>query len=222
MSIFSPKKQVVYGAPLRADFLPASIRIRKANERSQRGMVRAMVLVFLVCSGGFVGMAMAENAATDAMQSQNLKLSAALAKQTQYQQLNLVLAGLKLHSYANSVIRYDQVNWSQVVNQLSAGLPSGAQLASVSLNSLTTSSADQATVPLNYAGESASLNIAVAVGSLRDISSWLDYLPRVTGYQDAKLVSVAVNKTGYTGQLVITMNSDVLAKTGTSVRAATK
>jgi Tfp pilus assembly protein PilN len=222
VSIFSPKKQIVYGAPLRADFLPASIRIRKANERSQRGMVRAMVLVSLICSGVFVGMTMAENAATEAMQSQNLKLSAALAEQAKYQQLNFMLAGLKLHSYANSVIHYDQVNWSHVVNQLSAGLPNGAELASVSLNSLTASSADQAAVPLNYAGESASLNIAVSVGSLRDISNWLDYLPRVTGYQDAKLVSVAVNKTGYTGQLVITMNSDVLAKTVNSVKAATK
>jgi len=221
MSIFSPKKAVVYGAPLRADFLPESIKVRKANERSQRGMVRSIVAVTLICAGVYVGMTMAENSATEAMQNENVKLSTAMAQQTKYQQLNLTLAGLKLHSYANTVIHYDQVNWSQVVGQLSAGLPSGAELSSVSLNSLTTSSADQAAVPLNYAGESASLNVAISVGNLREVASWMDYLPRVTGYQDAKLISVAINKTGYTAQLNITMNENVIAKIGTSVKAAT-
>ena len=222
MSMFSTKNEVVFGAPLRADFLPDQIRARKANKRSERNMVRAIVVTALLCASALVGMSSFENTSAVALSSQNDKLAQALAKQAQYAGLSSMIGNIKVHSAANAIIGYNDVDWGAIVAQLKAGLVSGDSLASVTLNTMAASSADASTVPQTVPGQVGSLNLSVSVQDLKTLAAWMRTLPRVAGYLDDKLVSVNETNSGYTAQLTMALGTEILAKMQNSTEGAVK
>ncbi|WP_349866575.1 hypothetical protein [Leifsonia sp. WHRI 6310E] len=187
---------VEIGGVPRVDLLPPEVRFREASRRLRRRLaliVAACIVTALAATGATGAAAVQAQARLEATRSD---LAATMAQQLKYSKVRGVQQQLALIESAQEVGASTEIDWAGYVDRISAAMPAGMQLLTISTVSASPSTpVTQASVPLQPA-RVATITMTATSSSLLDIPDWLDALGGLAGFVDATAGSVTKDNSG--------------------------
>ena len=204
---------VVVGGPPRIDFLPTETKMRKENRRQRRSLIALVIMIAAVCALGFVFSTSFAATSQAALDVERAKTSELLSQQVEFGEVRTVQADIDGIRNARLVGSATEVIWSDYLNGLLGGMPTGSIVREVAVDS---QSALELTplpdVPLQRA-RVASITLVVGVSDLFVADQVMTYLKTVPAFADTRTSAVGLNQDGgYEMDIVLNIDSDAWAR----------
>ena len=204
---------LVVGGEPRIDFLPTETKKRKEYRRQRRSLIALVIVVAVACGVGFVfstSFAAASLAARDAERANTVGL---LDEQKKYSEVRTVQLDTTTLCDARLVGSATEVMWADYISDLKAGLPEGAFLRDVQVDSQSALETTPLVDVLLQQPHVAILGLGVDVPDLQVAQKVMAYIATVPAYADASSTSVATGEgVGFRVEITLDVNSDAFAK----------
>jgi Tfp pilus assembly protein PilN len=205
--------QLVIGGEPRIDFLPLEIKQRKANRRSRRSLVFLVLVIFVICIGGYVaatGLAASSQAELDTARSETARL---LAEQGKYSEAQSVATDRDAARAAAKVGSGNEILWKNYLAELVRALPADTDISKLEVDSLGAQELSPATtVPLEKPRVS-TITFTVETSSISRASQLVEILRQLPGFADATITGLTkVENEPQTADVVLHINSDAFER----------
>jgi hypothetical protein len=213
MSAKNDRGPIIVGGEPRIDFLPPETKKRKENKRQRRSLVALVFMVLIACAVGFVFSASFAASSQAALDAERLKTGVLQREELKYVEAQTAQADIDGARNARLVGSATEIMWSDYLNGLLAGMPEGATVLEISVDS---QSALELTpvpdAPLQQP-RVATLSLSLNVGDLFVARSVITYLKTVPAFADVRASSLALGQdSGYGMSVVLNINSDAFER----------
>jgi Tfp pilus assembly protein PilN len=205
------KAPLVVGGQPRANLLPPEIILKRKQLKTRRALRVGVFFVFVATAAACVGvwgMASVSQVQLALAQEQQQAL---VNEQLTYGDVREVQTTIETIKAGQQVGASTEIDWRDYLTQLSASLPSGVALQSVSIESGTPMVPfAQADGPLK-ADRVAALSFTATSKALPSIPDWLRALEKLPGFVDATPGSVKFEEGVYVADVLMHINADAFS-----------
>jgi Tfp pilus assembly protein PilN len=205
------RSPLVVGGQPRANLLPPEIILKRKQLKTRRALRVGVFFVFLATAAACVGvwgMASVSQVQLALAQEQQQAL---VNEQLTYGEVREVQNTIATIKAGQQVGGSTEINWRDYLTKLSASLPSGVSLESVSIESGTPMAAfAQADGPLK-GDRVAALTFTATSKALPSIPDWLRALEKLPGFVDATPGSVKQEDGVYIADVLMHINADAFS-----------
>lgn len=203
------KPLIEVGAIPIANFMPPRVREGKAAEFVRRRLFVASMATISVAFLSYLGSTVVAFSGLVILQNAELRLASVKAEQAKYTQVRDLENSIRFQEAARYVATSTQVDVSDLIRSLTQQLPEGAKYTSIQVSPFEDSD-------LKNTGLTKEFAVKVAINmDLEDYPSlqrYLNRLPVIPAFYDARLASVAQTETGISASLVLYLNLDLYSR----------
>lgn len=209
----TPKREVrlVVGGESRVELLPPEVTARgkaKATRRMMAGVVAIAVVISAGCYGAATLVASQSAARLESAQARTSQL---IAEQAKFSEVGQVESQLVVARAARQVGTSTEIDWADYLAKVTAILPPGVVLTSVSTEGATPLAAN-AEVPTPLQGPRVgTIAFTATTPTVPDVSQWLESLATLPGFVDATPGSIEKGEAGYTTSITMHIDSGAYA-----------
>lgn len=201
-------REIIVGGEPRVDLLPPEVTEAKKARRVRRRLLGMFLLVAAATGLAYAGAFSVALVAEQSLNAENDRTSDLLTQQAQYAEVRTTIDRLATAEAARTVGSSTEIDFATLLSDVSAGLPVGASIVTVSAETGTPLQGyPQATIPLQPQ-RIATVTFTIKSANVNDVEVWLVALAAVEGYADAVPGQVTRQDDGtYLSSVVLRVNS---------------
>lgn len=204
--------ELIIGGEPRIDFLPPEIKARNLARRSRRVLIAMVLIVVLVCAGGYGFATSLAVQSHDKLVQAQAETSRLIAEQGKYIEARTVTGSITSVENARLIGSATEILWADYLSELQSSLPSGAIVETFTVDSQPAfEGSPEVSVPLQRS-RVANIIFTVRVPSLPVVDTLLVNLREMTGYADAYVASIALEEDSYLANVSLNVNAEAFEK----------
>ena len=198
------------GVP-KADFLPDSLRNKRAIAKSLRRLREVVIASALVCVTVYIFATVISLGSAGLITLEQDRVQRLVADQGKYKDIRTMLSKISQIEAVRIVALAPEVMWADFFASLQATLPAGSSTQSITIVARSTME-NSSTPKVALKGESvATVTLVVLLPSLSSIEQWVKSLESISGVADVTLNSASSTPQGYQANVSLSLTSKALA-----------